>query len=138
MKVKAVRPWPFWIIHLLLVVLYTPGSTLLTQPGKNLQRTMETEYMDSDQKDNTDVCSIMRTPLRFWMVVYRQQDRDRSGCYCPLQPALVGTQPACAPVGRTTECLLYLYHYLHLYLSVDITLHLQPAFLCRFGPNVFG
>ena len=96
MKVKAVRPWPFWIIHLRLVLLYTPGSTLLTQPGKNLQRTMETEYMDSDQKDNTDVCSIMRTPLRFWMVVYRQQDRDRSGCYCPLQPALVGTQPACA------------------------------------------
>ena len=70
MKVKAVRPWPFWIIHLRLVLLYTPGSTLLTQPGKNLQRTMETEYMDSDQKDNTDVCSIMRTPLRFWMVVY--------------------------------------------------------------------
>ena len=70
MKVKAVRPWPFWIIHLRLVLLYTPGSTLLTQPGKNLQRTMETEYMDPDQKDNTDVCSIVRSRLRFWMVVY--------------------------------------------------------------------
>ena len=28
--------------------------------------------MHSYQKDNTDVCSIVRIPLRFWMVVYRR------------------------------------------------------------------
>ena len=78
-------------------------------------------------------------------LVYRQE-RDRSGCYCPLQPALVGT--AARRSGRTTEhcqsdvcciCRLYLYHYLHMYLSVLCTcLLLLPITSFNFQSRLVG
>ena len=49
------------------------------------------------------------------MVGYRQ-DRDRRGCYCPLQPALVETDAlrrpgatTCATIGATTWCYNWCY-----------------------------
>ena len=53
--------------------------------------------MHSYQKDNTDVCSIVRIPLRFWMVVYRRATGTEVVVIAHYNPLWSG------PSGLTTE-----------------------------------